>query len=68
MRQPDYQCSRCGIDLFLVPPKPWIEVAHVYARAGLRVYEPTCGECVMQNVRIYWDSSIAPSRAEAPDE
>lgn len=54
MNQPTvFQCVDCGVDVLLFPTgtTEWGPVKESYARCGLDVPEPTCGECVIQRVR-----------------
>ena len=51
-REPDYQCSECGCDMYLFPAgQTWTEVAERYRRCLLRVHEPTCDTCVIATIK-----------------
>ena len=48
--EPDFQCSMCGVDMFMVPfGTDWEPVRQSYRNCGLDIPEPTCGECVIRH-------------------
>ena len=46
--EPDFQCSRCGCDMYVFPnDRDWEPSRESYRICFLKVDEPTCGECVV---------------------
>ena len=51
-RRPDFQCTACGVDMFVFPSgSDWDTVAEGYRNCGLHVAEPHCGQCVIEGVK-----------------